>query len=461
MINRGLAADDAGSACRGAINMRIAKLNMDPQDKTRFEILGKSSVKYHLKANHVVEAKRWFWALNNAIQWAKDEAKEEDRRRTRDADLLRQAKMEQIEKQTSESQADASSITTGKGNNMKSLAPSTLAATPSGSRLSLQTSRGGTDSGLGEEEGSMSGGFEAVTSMPALNRMISMATAEGDEEDNGDDGSSRDVHPANKDAFNITAQSVKLQLDLLDNVANALQTEKAENAAATLSDPNVTSALSAYESAVGSLKALVADLLKISRDRDAYWQYRLDREANARKMWEDTMARVAQEHEELQNKIGQSEDRRKRTKRALREALEHATSAPGAPSRPASHGPSSQVHMADVVEVVKEMSIQDKQPPVLKVDDTEAPHKEPVVTELTALSESESDEEEFFDAVDAGEIEVVVPAKEEPVVAEPTNLDIRARKEAEIVPSYQGYEEPVRTRLKMDNDDRPKISLWV
>ncbi|KAK2841645.1 hypothetical protein FQN49_006049, partial [Arthroderma sp. PD_2] len=45
--------DDAGSACRGAINMRIAKLNMDAQDKTRFEILGKSSVKYHLKANHV------------------------------------------------------------------------------------------------------------------------------------------------------------------------------------------------------------------------------------------------------------------------------------------------------------------------------------------------------------------------------------------------------------------------
>ena len=59
--------------------MRIARLNMDAQDKTRFEIHGKSSVKYHLKANHVVEAKRWFWSLNNAIQWAKDEAKEEER----------------------------------------------------------------------------------------------------------------------------------------------------------------------------------------------------------------------------------------------------------------------------------------------------------------------------------------------------------------------------------------------
>ncbi|KAI7642660.1 hypothetical protein KC319_g12950, partial [Hortaea werneckii] len=34
--------DDAGSACRGAINMRIARLHMDPKDKLSFEIHGKS-----------------------------------------------------------------------------------------------------------------------------------------------------------------------------------------------------------------------------------------------------------------------------------------------------------------------------------------------------------------------------------------------------------------------------------
>ncbi|KAL3965007.1 hypothetical protein ACCO45_002011 [Purpureocillium lilacinum] len=67
--------DDAGSACRGAINMKIAKLHMSADEKTKFEIIGKSSVKYTLKANHEVEAKRWFWALNNSIQWTKDQAK--------------------------------------------------------------------------------------------------------------------------------------------------------------------------------------------------------------------------------------------------------------------------------------------------------------------------------------------------------------------------------------------------
>jgi oxysterol-binding protein 1 len=97
--------------------MRIAKLYMDPQDKLRFEIQGKSSVKYHLKANHQVEAKRWFWALNNAIQWAKDEAREEERRQKQETEALKQAKIEQVERVHS---ADDSSVTSSKH---RSLAP--------------------------------------------------------------------------------------------------------------------------------------------------------------------------------------------------------------------------------------------------------------------------------------------------------------------------------------------------
>jgi hypothetical protein len=110
--------DDIGSACRGAINMGIAKLYMDPQDKQRFEIQGKSSVKYHLKANHQVEAKRWFWALNNAIQWAKDEARDEEKRANQDQEALKQAKIEQLQA------GDASSVTSSRMTTSKSFNPS-------------------------------------------------------------------------------------------------------------------------------------------------------------------------------------------------------------------------------------------------------------------------------------------------------------------------------------------------
>lgn len=111
--------DDTGSACRGAINMRIAKLYMDPQDKQRFEIQGKSSVKYHLKANHQVEAKRWYWALNNAIQWAKDEARDEEKRANQDQEMLKQAKIEQLT-----SGGDGSSVTSSRMTSSRNLAPS-------------------------------------------------------------------------------------------------------------------------------------------------------------------------------------------------------------------------------------------------------------------------------------------------------------------------------------------------
>lgn len=457
--------DDAGSACRGAISMRIAKLHMDPQDKTRFEIHGKSSVKYHLKANHVVEAKRWFWALNNAIQWAKDEAKEEERRRNREAELLRQAKADQ-EAQGGRLSEAASEVS--KGPPRSSLVPPATKSTVSFSRVSTHTSRTAADTG--EDEGSVHGSYDLSVAPHDVNRVTSQATGPIEEyDDYGDYASSHEAaQPGNKDAFNITAQSAKLQLDLLASVSASLQAEKAKNPNLTISDPVVDRALAAYDSAVSSLNGLLVNLLKISRDRDAYWQYRLDKEADTRKMWEESMARIVQEHEELQNRINESEDKRKRIKKALKEVLESASASN---SRPLSH-----VQVADELEKVKdaeraEPSKDDEgvtEKPATDAAPAPAPpraSKPQSVAEYADLAESESDEDEFYDAVEAEEIPVEeLPAPEPPAAEEPAAnnaVDLRAAKQAEIEPSFQGYEDPPRERLKLDKDDRPKISLWV
>jgi hypothetical protein len=98
---------------------------MDPQDKQRFEIHGKSSVKYHLKANHQVEAKRWYWALNNAIRWSKDEAKEDEKRQNREVEALKQAKMEQFEKRPS-AEGDSLSVASSRAPSKMNLAPCML-----------------------------------------------------------------------------------------------------------------------------------------------------------------------------------------------------------------------------------------------------------------------------------------------------------------------------------------------
>jgi len=439
--------------------MRIAKLGMDPQDKLKFEILGKSSVRYHLKANHEVEAKRWFWALNNAIQFTKDEAREDEMRQKTESEALRKAKIEQLDKRKA-GDGDGSSAHSVKP---KRLTPSTALGVPlTGAHSGELCSRGSVDpaneiytvssTAIDEEDRSL---YDPSIAGADLARMVSeanTATIPGDvddEEEYGDDASSHEAQPENKDALKIMAESVRLQLDFLGQVSTALQTERQVNPTLELADPKLGQALSAYESAIGNLKDLIGKLVQISRDRDAYWQYRLDREANVRRMWEDSMAKVVGEHEKLEQKIGESEDKRKRTKRALRDALDSLAIAESQPATP-----DSESH--EFVEAEEEINVPLASPT----------RRRSTFVNLSGVVEDESDDdEEFFDAVGSGEVEVVDMPPATPALkpaAQPLALEnLRDRKLAEISPAFKGYEDPVRKRLKLDADNRPKIGLWV
>jgi hypothetical protein len=458
--------DDAGSACRGAINMRIAKLKMDPKDKLLFEIHGKSSVKYNLKANHEVEQKRWFWALNNAIQWAKDEEREETKRQEQETAAIREARKEQIERQhTREENPPHLS-----GNN---LLP--------GSAANLHTSSSSFRAPSSVQEGTSTyePSFADEPMMKGLSR-TNTATIDGDPDDDdeyGDDASSHEMRPANRDAFSITAQSAKLQLDLLEQVSTALKRQQNKHPDTQISHPEIVQALSSYETAVGNLKGLIMDLLRISKDHDAYWQYRLEREQNVRRLWEDSMARVAQEQEVLETRIGESEDKRKRTKRALREALE------GHPSRTPSIQEDKEAEEA-------EATVNTSRPTLELPKESMTIRRRPTIAALTnneVSDDEDDDEEEFFDAVDAGEVEVLDTLPPSSPPARETNLptfgDVMNEKSTEqdaeakasgdkaalkkeelakdIEKSYKGYEDGVRKRLKLDADNRPKVGLWV
>ena len=444
--------------------MRISNLYMDPQDKTRFEIQGKSSVKYHLKANHVVEAKRWFWALNNAIQWTKDEAKEEERQKQRDAVALRQAKAGVRDPDLDAGKSGAKGLTPA------NLVGAPLSATPS--RLSVQDSLYAPGVYVGDDEGSVYGSYEPSAVMNETSRSIKSGKElaipgdRDDDEEFGDDASSHEMQPVAKDAFNITAHSASLQLSMLAQVSAALQKECTKEPAVLMNDPIIVQGILTYEAAVRSLQGLVGDLLKISRDRDAYWQSRLDQEADIRRLWEDSMAKVAKEQEELEGRIGESENKRKRTKKALREALESTSVAQ---SRPDSRGVSQDD--LQISEVLGRLQVHKDSPPSARRKSVGFRDRaKSTIADLSNISDSDEDgDEEFFDAVDSGEVEVVdempLSASSPPPAMEgdfhEPFLDVREAKKAEIMPSFKGYEDPIRKRLKMDADDRPKISLWV
>jgi len=309
--------------------------------------------------------------------------------------------------------------------------------------------------------------YESSVNGPELGRIASNMgtnTAAGDDDDDdddedeyGDDSSSREIKPHSKDAFNITAQSAKLQLDLLTSVSAALDMERNKSPNLPISDPLMLQAFASYESAIGNLKGLIGDLLRISRDRDAYWQYRLDREANVRRMWEESMAQVAKEQEQLETRIGESEQKRRKTKKALREALEDFDM--GASGLAIKDDDDDFVEAAEDAEQQRELASKSKSSVKVKRKATFAD----IAAELTE-SDSE-DDEEFFDAVGAGEIEVVEMTASAPVVsgvgASISSDDLFERKHAEIATAWAGYEDGPRERLAMDADDRPKISLWV
>lgn len=420
--------DDIGSACRGAINMRIAKLHMDPQDKQRFEIHGKGSVKYHLKANHVVEAKRWYWTLNNAIQWAKDEAREEDRRKAGELERLGRIR----EQQRHEDLTDTPPEMSRRGSKAGSLAGS--------SSDNKRHTSPRTASSFVYADAEESDFYEpSINGPPAGTGRHSSPDEDREADIEDDDASSRGPsEPPSSDTLALLANSARLQLDLLSQVVLAVQFEHAKNPDLTLSDPMVTGALQSYESAVTSLKTLVGDLLMMSKERDAYWRYRMEKEISLRKLWEENMAVLAQEQETLEGRAAGEREKKKKAKRALKEVLKKGESVPMSP-----------VEEYDGVE-----------PDVLEVED----------------SDSDSDDgDEFFDAIDSGEVEVVT---EMPVGVKSPGLsernmalgegsevekcqDLRMKKVLAIRSSYKGYEDPPRAKLSMDADDRPKISLWV
>ncbi|KAJ3088393.1 hypothetical protein HK102_008853 [Quaeritorhiza haematococci] len=61
---------DYPHSCRGSISTLIAQVEFpDSSDKSRFDVLGKGSVRYSLKARSPAEAKKWVWALREPKRW--------------------------------------------------------------------------------------------------------------------------------------------------------------------------------------------------------------------------------------------------------------------------------------------------------------------------------------------------------------------------------------------------------
>ena len=448
--------------------MRIARLYMDPQDKQRFEILGKSSVKYHLKANHVVEAKRWYWTLNNAIQWAKDEAREVEKRKGAEAERMGRLKELTIQQHSQQLQSQRNSSNTELveqlAKNSESIKSSSLV-----------------DLGAPPSEGDFS-------MRPGPSNQIDQGSESEQDDDTDSNGRGE---PPTADSLALAANSARLQLDLLAQVCLALQFKREEDPNTPIGDESVSLALNGYEGAVKGLKSLVGDVLKMSKERDRYWKYRLGKEQELRRIWEENMQKLVEEHEALEEQAGLERGRRIKTKRALKEVLRERDQAIASGVASAGREADGDDEFEEATETLVEArvcgpvnclenhvtniialqrlsraleAVEFDAAGVVKSRRKSLLSTKSKTLEVTLDSSDEDDDDEFFDAVDAGEVRIETTMPKSPP-AEPVSMelavDAREYKKKLIEPSMVGYEDPPRTKLAMDADDRPKISLWV
>ncbi|KAK9480133.1 Oxysterol-binding protein-domain-containing protein [Lipomyces japonicus] len=388
--------DDADTACRGSINMRIATLKLDSSEKQRFEILGKGSVRYHLRANHSVEASRWVWALTQAIQFAKDEDKAHKQVSNR---LL----------------GDAQSFVSSTASFGDDASSGRFVGVPGVSSHAHNSSAGSVPAG-------------------------STASADDEVEDFDDDDESQDNQREEpyKDEYSRLAHSLQMEIKVLQDISSSISDERS-----TLSQdhPRVESVLSCYDTSLKSLRNLVEELLRQTLERETYFKQKIESEAELRRIWEDNMQKLAEETDAIEEHLHDAVEEKKLAKKALREALNNEGGDRSAPASP-------------IAELEKLPSIRatlsDKQ--------------------LTAVLTEEEDDE-FFDAIGNDSVEegalALAPGSE--AASEKASAGDKEKLSSEQLTkkeqilndgSFHGYKDAPRTRLKLAEDDRPKISLW-
>ncbi|KAJ3415877.1 hypothetical protein HDV05_003941 [Chytridiales sp. JEL 0842] len=57
------------STCRGSISTRVVTIEFPEKDKSRFDVVGKGSVRYSLHAKTPADAKKWVWAIMESKRW--------------------------------------------------------------------------------------------------------------------------------------------------------------------------------------------------------------------------------------------------------------------------------------------------------------------------------------------------------------------------------------------------------
>lgn len=462
--------------------MGIATVEM-ASDKTTFTVgttLGKSS-RWFLKGNHPVEAMQWVAALKTAIELARGISAHHHQAGVEPPPLPPTPYL-------GSGSGDAVGLGRSSSTNTSSVNLSDREGGRTGSSLRAV-------SGQSASASSTDVSFQANSikpHFPGLNRSTTAATVMSDFDPltrtpspQGTEGSILDgedangevssKYPPHEDSFALLSNSAKTQVTLTEQLLTSLAA--AEGDARRRKD-----IVNASKRSLRMLANMLDTHFEQVQDREKWYTRKYEREIEAKRMWEENMRSVVSSQAELEKELAETQKMSSKRKRALKDLKASVLADLAGSEQGGSSAPTSPIATTrERSDTAKQLQYPSQggaggaRPDALPLQGGVASPSgigsglrsarsvatvQQTVDEV--LSDSSSDDDDFYDAVESGAVAVRV----ETPLATPTHhqdwpKDLEARPDVmQHLESYKGYTN-LRDRLPISSDERPPVSLWA
>ncbi|ORX40701.1 Oxysterol-binding protein-domain-containing protein [Kockovaella imperatae] len=460
--------EDETVACRGSIAMATAKIHPST-DGSRFEVgsrVSSSVPKMIVKSAHRAEIARWIQAIKLNVEYYSNQAESSGRG---------------LDVKTSNRSLSSSSSQKPVGSAIQSLPPSD-------SFLSAKLAR--TTTGLSNL--SVNPPAASSSMLSSINPVVetedeeSLSIYEAAEKDSIVESIRDQPHPPahgipHENTYDLGVLNIKAQVELTQQLVNSISITPPGSpirggAPLVRTNSRQQAVKEALRASLETLATQVSVQTIMAQDRERYLLGRIQRELEARKVWEENMLAVAQQQADTDRQLNEAAKDNEKKRRALRKArgvlagLSNADSLPTSPALESATTPLSGILDKATTPSTSTDYRSLASPPLLDQSISNMREINDAHDEIIAAAgaESDSDEEEFFDAVEANTIPNLQLHES---IANPAMQRAAEDKAAtggnskNTIVAYLGRKslEPyghLRSRLPIDDDKRPSVSLW-
>lgn len=268
--------------------------------------------------------------------------------------------------------------------------------------------------------------------------------------------SSSGAHPPYSSSIELQGNTAMAQLEVTAQLLSAMGSTSSSS---TKKQPSAAD--TALKESLAQAQQVVADYVRMTRERERWFQDTLKKERDRAAMWEESLSTAVKEGAMLEDEIRKRERARSVRRRSL--LVNHESGSVTLRQKPTRDLPP----LPDVADAILSAPSSAPTSPILEQTSSVEilGHKVPPVVLTSSLSvtaeqvvmdtdEGESEEEdEFFDAIESNNLpNLVISATLSAHLSTPTLLPFEMQ-------AYIGYQH-LREFLPIKSDNRPSTSLW-